>query len=200
MADLALLRESPLAHLDERMRDGSGPSVSLRERPFLTMVGVRVAPGSPAYDRVTDVLGAPLPTTCRETSTAGAHTALWLGPDEWVVVSDDEAAPLVRRLVEALGDARGAVVDVSANRTTLELSGPGARRVLEKGCPVDLHPRAFGAGLAVTTTLGQVPLVLWQSGDASYRLLPRSSFADHVARWLLDAMVELTAAESPEVD
>jgi sarcosine oxidase, subunit gamma len=79
---------------------------------------------------------------------------------------------------------------VSANRTVLELTGPQARAVLEKGCPVDLHPRAFGPGRAVATTLARVPLLLWQTEDETYRLLPRSSFADYTARWLLDAMQE----------
>ena len=30
------------------------------------------------------------------------------------------------------------------------------------------------------------------NGETSYRLLSRSSFADYVARWVLDAMVEFT--------
>ena len=55
-------------------------------------------------------------------------------------------------------------------------------------CPTDLHPRAFGPGRAVTTTLARVPLLLWQVGPQAYRLLPRSSFAEYVAAWLLDAM------------
>jgi sarcosine oxidase subunit gamma len=77
------------------------------------------------------------------------------------------------------------------------LRGPAARAVLQKGCPLDLHPRAFGVGRAASTTLARVPLLLWQSGPASYRLLPRSSFADYVARWLLDAMQEFSGPEVP---
>jgi sarcosine oxidase subunit gamma len=177
------------------MREQSGPPVTLREWPFLTMVAVRVTPGSAACQRMALVLGAPLPTACGQTSSAGAHTALWLGPDEWIVVSQSDPCPLVSGLIEALADERGVVVDVSSNRTVLELHGPAARRVLEKGCPVDLHPRAFGAGRAVSTTLGPVPLVLWQTGASAYRLLPRTSFADYTARWLLDAMAEFTEDE-----
>ncbi|MFB6847304.1 sarcosine oxidase subunit gamma family protein [Streptomyces sp. NPDC056373] len=78
---------------------------------------------------------------------------------------------------EALGRDPGSVVDVSANRTTLELSGPSARQVLEKACPLDLHPRFFGPGRAVSTTVGPVAVLLWQTGEApAYRLLraPRS--------------------------
>ena len=194
MADLTLLRESPLAHLTDRLREESGPAVALHELPFTTMVSVRVTPDSPAHHRLGGVLGLDLPTTVGETGAAGPHTALWLGPDEWLVVSHLPAERLVPDLVDALGDARGAVVDVSANRTVLDLSGAKARKVLEKGCPVDLHPRSFGPGRAVTTVLGPVPLVLWQTGEHSYRLLPRSSFADYTARWLLDAMREHVGA------
>ena len=50
---------------------------------------------------------------------------------------------------------------------------------------------------AVATVLGPVPVLLWQTGADSYRLLPRSSFADYVARWLLDAMTEYAAPAVP---
>ena len=89
------------------------------------------------------------------------------------------------------------MVDVSANRTTLELSGPAARETLEKGCPADLHPRSSGPGTAVTTALGPVPVLLWQTGPTTYRVLPRSSFADYVARWLLDATTEFAGPRVP---
>jgi sarcosine oxidase subunit gamma len=197
MADLTTLRRSPLDHLSDRLRTAAVTgtrAVSVREVPFLTMVSVRVQPGSAAAARIGDFLGAPLPQTVGEVSAAGA---LWLGPDEWLVVSGSGPTSVVAGLREALGTDPGSVVDVSANRTTLELSGPSARAVLEKGCPVDLHPRSFRPGRAVATTLGPVPLVLWQTGEESYRLLPRSSFADYVARWLVDATTEFAAPEVP---
>jgi heterotetrameric sarcosine oxidase gamma subunit len=196
----ATLRRSPLAHLDDRMRQAavSGKrAVTLREWPFLTMVSLRVDPGSAAFVRIGQTLGAALPQVCGETSSSGPHAALWLGPDEWLVVSQDDAGALVSSLLVALGEDRGCVVDVSANRTILELSGPSAREVLEKGCPVDLHARSFGPGRAVATTVGPVPLVLWQGAALTYRLLPRSSFADYLARWLLDAMSEYDGPEVP---
>jgi sarcosine oxidase subunit gamma len=165
--------------------------VALAELSFLTMVNVRVAPASGAADRVGRVLGAPLPHRCGDTAVHGPHTVVWLGPDEWLVLSRADSGLVTARLREALDGDPGSVVDVSANRTTLELSGPAAREVLEKGCPLDLHPRAFGPGRAVSTTVGPVPVLLWQTDDTpAYRLLPRSSFADYLARWLMDAMSE----------
>ena len=91
----------------------------------------------------------------------------------------------------------GAVVDLSANRTTLELSGPSARSVLEKGCHYDLHPRSFPPGTAVSTELGPVPVLLWKTDEHTFRILPRASFADYVVHWLLDAMTEFAVPEVP---
>ncbi|MBQ0862225.1 sarcosine oxidase subunit gamma [Streptomyces sp. RK75] len=196
------LRRSPLEHLKDTMRAASvsgARGVSLTEWPFLTMVDMRVAPGSAAAVRIEQALGTPLPLRCGDTTASGPHAVMWLGPDEWLVLSQEDGAELTHRLHEALGGDAGSVVDVSANRTTLELRGPAARDVLEKGCPLDLHPRSFGPGQAVSTTVGPVPVVLWQvDGAPAYRLLPRASFADYLARWLLDAMREYGhEAEAP---
>jgi sarcosine oxidase, subunit gamma len=199
MADLTALRRSPLTHLAGAMRAAAvagDRGVTVRERPFLTMVSIRVAPGSAACTRIGITLCAGLPTMAGTTANAGPHTTLWVGPDEWLIVTHADEA-VIETLVAAMGGDPGAVVDVSANRTILEVSGPSARSVLNKGCPTDLHPRAFGPGSAVTTTLGPVPLLLWQVDVATYRLLPRSSFADYTARWLIDAMGEFAATEVP---
>ncbi|MFH0519388.1 sarcosine oxidase subunit gamma [Streptomyces sp. M41] len=194
-------RVSPLAHLAERMRAATvtgARGVALTEWPFLTMAGLRVDPASEAARRIESALGAPLPRRCGDTATAGGHTVVWLGPDEWLVVSRAEPAAMTAELRAALGAEPGSVVDVSANRTTLELSGPAARQVLEKGCPLDLHPRSFGPGRAVSTTVGPVAVLLWQVDETpTYRLFPRSSFADYLGRWLIDAMGEFDGPEVP---
>ncbi|MFE2984901.1 sarcosine oxidase subunit gamma [Streptomyces sp. NPDC059262] len=194
-------RVSPLAHLAERMRDAAvtgARGVTLAEWPFVGMVNVRVDPASAAATRIEKSLGAPLPREHGGTTTSGGHTAFWLGPDEWLVLSQAEVGCVVGELREALAADPGSVVDVSANRTTLELSGPAARQVLEKGCPLDLHPRVFGPGRAVSTTVGPIAVLLWQVDDGpTYRLLPRSSFADYLARWLIDAMSEYRGPELP---
>ncbi|MET7703515.1 sarcosine oxidase subunit gamma family protein [Streptomyces sp. NPDC005485] len=203
MADTgpATLRRSPLAHLTDRMRAATvtGPrGVTLTEWPFLTMVNLRVDPASEAADRIERILGVPLPRQCGHTAASGPHTVLWLGPDEWLVLSRSEETTVTAALRQALDGAPGSVVEVSANRTTLELSGPAARQVLEKGCPLDLHPRSCAPGRAVSTTVGPVAVLLWQVDDApTYRLLPRSSFADYLARWLIDAMSEYGGPEVP---
>ncbi|GAA3167864.1 sarcosine oxidase subunit gamma family protein [Streptomyces ramulosus] len=194
----AALRRGPLESLTGALRAATvtGPrAVALTALPCRTMTALRAAPDGPAAARLAKVLGAPLPTRCGQTARGSHGTALWLGPDEWLLVAEDgEPAPLTA-LDTALGDAPGQVVDVSAQRTVLELHGPSARPVLEKGCAPDLHPRAFPPGHAVTTALAQVPLLLWHPAPDTYRLLPRSSFAAHLTHWLTDAMGEFGVAE-----
>ena len=200
------LRRSPLAHRATDLAAQVG-GVGLIELPFLSMVSLRVDPGSETASRVGQALGLSLPSAGRVSSVligeidgvlAGeARSVLWLGPDEFLVVGPDgDTADLVALLVEAIGDDAGSVVDVSANRSTLVLSGPNARDLLEKGCTLDLHPRSFTAGRCAQTTFARGQLLIWQTGAEGspsgpvYRLLFRGSFADYFADWLTDAAAE----------
>ncbi|MFM6848835.1 MAG: sarcosine oxidase subunit gamma [Terrabacter sp.] len=191
------LRRSPAQGLEQEMLRGSGAAVRLREVPFLTQVAIRATPGRDGS--LTETLGLDLPTRVGEVSGAAdgsGPAVLWLSPDEFLAVGPDEADTGVSPqayaagLAHALGSEPGQVVDVSANRTTLELSGPRALSVLEKSCELDLHPRVFPVGAAVATLLGSTAVILWRTGVETWRVMPRASFATHVVRWLLDGMRE----------
>jgi sarcosine oxidase subunit gamma len=191
------LRRSPLHHRAADLAAASHPGLTLTELPFLTMVTVRVDPRGGAAARIADRLGVALPTAAGTAGTAGDRAALWVGPDEWLVVGPD-GDTLPALLGEALGGERGAVVDVSANRTTVEIGGRHARDVLEQGCALDLHPRAFAAGRCASTLLARTQVVLWQTSDApAYRLVIRGSFAAYLADWLLDAAPEYGPVRAP---
>ena len=187
------LRRSPLAARTAEFAERSGRAVRLAEEPFLTQVNLRAHPGSPAVARVEHALGLALPHhTPNRVAGDDDLAALWLGPDEWLVVGPDGHATRITEAARtALGDSLGSVVDVSANRTTLRLSGTMAREVLDKVCSLDLHPRAFAAGHCAQTLLGRTQAVLWQvSSEPGYRILVRGSFAEYLADLLLDAMEE----------
>lgn len=198
-AQVLELRRSPAQHLAEEMALGSGPAVRLREIRFLTQTALRAAPDTSGVADLEAALGLPLPAGVGEVAGAADGSAvavLWLGPDEFLVVGPDEADGGVNggyraaTLASALDGQRVQAVDVSANRTTLELSGPSARSVLQKSCQLDLHPREFPVGRAVLTLLETTPVVLWRTADEVWRVMPRASFATHVVRWLLDGMRE----------
>lgn len=196
------LRVSPAAQLRAAFEtDSVRGLVELSEVPFLTMVGLRVNRNSDAGQRVASVTGG-LPAGCGGVAGSGSTSVLWLGPEEFLVVAPTEAheslgGDLIQALREALADGEGQVVDLSANRTTFELTGPRSRAVLEKGCSLDLHPRVLKAGTALSTEIGNIPVVLWKTGEDTFRIFPRASFADFLGRWLLDAMREYASPEVP---
>lgn len=189
------LRRSPLGHLAAVFAEHSTTGergVRLREVPFLTQLDLQLRPDGPAARRIGAALGTPLPTDPNSLAEAGGLRVLWLGPQEWLAIAPDGSAPgTAARLRAALRDEPGSVVDVSANRTTLELSGRAAREVLQKGCALDLHPRAFGPRDCAQTLLSTVHVILHQVDTGpTYRLLVRGSFAQYLSDWLLDAMEE----------
>ena len=64
-------------------------------------------------------------------------------------------------------------------------------------CPVCGEEIEGEDGTAVATTLGPVQVLLWRTAEQEWRILPRASFADYTARWLLDAMREYASPEVP---
>ncbi|MGW5202645.1 sarcosine oxidase subunit gamma, partial [Streptomyces spiralis] len=168
-------------------------AIRLAELPFLAQVNVRLDAKGPAADAVGLALGLQLPLEPNTVVHAGDVTAVWLGPDEWLVVGrPGTQRDLKGRMRSAAGDEPVSVTDVSAQRTTLLVAGPRARDLLAHGCSLDLHPRAFGPGRSAQTTLArtQVVLVARDEPRAGFWVLVRSSFAGYLTDWLLDAAVE----------
>ncbi|MEV1247878.1 sarcosine oxidase subunit gamma [Nonomuraea sp. NPDC050022] len=189
-------RRSPAAAFAGRFAAASeGGGLRLAELPFLTHVNVRVDPASPPAEDLGAVLGVRLPvepcTAVQTGSGAGSGaddvTVAWLGPDEWLVIGPEGYRHELLR--KALGDRHGSIVDVSAQRTTLLVSGPRARDLLAHGCALDLHPSVFGPGSCAQTMLAQAQVVLLARPDG-FLVLVRSSFAAYLAEWLLDAATE----------
>jgi len=198
MADtiLPVQRRSPLSHVADRLaaatRD-SGGAVRLAELPFLAQVNVRLDAKGAAAAAVGLALGLQLPLEPNTVVRTGELTAGWLGPDEWLVVGrPGSERDLESRIRAATGDEPVAVTDVSAQRTTLLVAGPRARDLLAHGCPLDLHPRAFGTDRCAQTTLGRTQIVLVARNEprAGFWVLVRSSFAGYLTDWLLDAAAE----------
>jgi len=198
MADTALTApvRSPLADAADRLAAAtrtSGGAVRLAELPFLAQVNIRLDAKGAAADTVGLALGLQLPLEPNTVVRAGELTALWLGPDEWLLVGPaGTERDLESRIREAAGDEPVAVTDVSAQRTTLLVAGSHARDLLAHGCSLDLHPRAFGPGRCAQTTLGrtQVVLVSRDEPGSGFWVLVRSSFALYLTDCLLDAATE----------
>ena len=165
---------SPLAE-----RSGRLERLGARELVFLAQVDVRADPSTAAR------LGFPAePNTV---ASGPDRDILWLGPDEWLVVGlGGPAEALVAELETTLGGVHHSVVDVSANRTGIELGGPSRHELLSTACPIDLHPRSWSDGRCAQTVFGAAQILL-QEREGTTRVFVRPSFAAYVVDLLLAA-------------
>ncbi len=129
-------------------------------------------------------LGCKLPTIASTSNSAKGVAVLWLGPDEWLVITDigvDVAGKLSKLDAVALS-----VVDVSHRNTAIEISGRHAKIALNAGCPRDLSLDAFGVGACSRTIMGKAEIVLWRTADECFHVECWRSFANYVWAFLVD--------------
>ncbi len=199
-----LRRESPLA-----ARLTAGMPVRLQvdglrlvEHAFLGHLNLRCDAADAALAAaLEEALGCSLPrapntfTVAAPSGAREGHKVLWLAPDEWGVVTPDGGqAALAQALRQAAGERFATVTELGAGQTLIELSGPRAREVLAKGCPLDLHPRVFGPGRCAQSRLARTVVTIAQVDAAPrFDLIVRRSFADYLWQWLADASAHAVA-------
>jgi sarcosine oxidase subunit gamma len=196
-------QESPLARFEAEAGDRprpEAPGVRLFERPFRGHVNLRGNTGDAVFlNAVAGVLGFGLPVAPNTFFEDASLTALWLGPDEWLIVTPPGGESTIAfALKDALGGTFSSVTDVTGGQTVVRISGPRARDVLAKGCTLDLHPREFGPGRCAQTLLAKAMVTVMQVDDSpAFDLIVRRTFADYLAHWLRDAAAEFGLEEAP---
>ena len=201
----AYLRQSALAHLglEGRGQAGRGEAgVAMTERPHRAIVNLRLDPGNAeALAAFEAAFGFALPTAANDTAGDADTIALWLGPDEWWLVEpgpEPEAGPkLAENLRAALAEHVAAITEVGESRTCIRVSGARARALLQKGCPLDLHPSVFRAGACAQSILAKSGVTLHLFADESaaqtgadgpvFDIYVLRSFAEYLWDWLEDA-------------
>jgi sarcosine oxidase subunit gamma len=184
-----IAKESPLGG----MNMGAVATVAIRELPGLHTIDLRVAPGTPAQAAVAKALGMTLPLKpgqIRRGSVSGGEAyALKLAPDWWLIVglqeTEQKLAPLMLE-----NEYHFSVVDVSGQRTTIELEGPKVREVLAHLWEQDLREKSFPIASVSQGLMAKAPVIVCHISPFRYRVMVRSSFALHLWKALVDAAEE----------
>ena len=185
-----IAKKSPL----EGMNIGTVATVAIRELPGLHTIDLRVAPGTETQTVVSQALGLDLPgkpgQILKETvSDRNEIHVLCLAPDWWIIVGSPEAeqklAPLLLKDHYHFG-----VVDVSGQRTTIEIEGPKVREVLAHLWDQDLREKSFPIASVSQGLMAKAPVIVCHTGQFRYRVMVRSSFALHLWKALADAAEE----------
>ena len=169
-------------------RSVSATGVKLEVMPPAERISLRAPEASVAA--LSKALGVTLPTTPKTSATKAGRTALWLGPDEWLVIDEAGKDPLADcAKVTALHSAVG----ISHRNVAFSVTGPAAAAAINGGCPQDLSLEAFPVGAASRTILGKSEIVLLRSGPDAFRVECWRSFSDYVFTLLSEAASDAAA-------
>lgn len=192
--ELKLERRNELDDLAKAFAKASGDALRIDVLPRCTAVNLR---GSPADESlVTDsqrVLGTELPLEPNRWFGDDRLAAIWLGPDEWLLVARDHEAVAIERELRAARpvDPWLSLADLSDSYLRISLTGPGSRDVLARGCAQDLHPDRFSPGDSAQTTIARSRVLLRALDGPVFEVWVRNSFARYLGNWLLQAGADL---------
>jgi sarcosine oxidase, subunit gamma len=163
------MRKSPLPHA----HGGSG-TVRLTLAPAASRASIRVLPDG--VGALSAALGVTLPEKPKASASADDRHALWLGPDEWLLIGPDGTDFLA--LARNSGVVHSAA-DVSHRNIGIIVSGPGAKTAINSACPHDLTEASFPVGACTRTVFGKMEIVLYRTDADTYRVECWRSFAEY---------------------
>ena len=173
---------------------------SAHESRFVERPTVRIIPAGPArrlslrapsesVKPLSKALGLALPDRPKTSAQKNGRAALWLGPDEWLVIDQTDRDPVA----DCAGVSQfHSAVDISHRNVGIIVSGPGAEATLAAGCPQDISLASFPVGACSRTVLHKVEIVLWRTGPEEFRVECWRSFADYAFTLLAEASRDAT--------
>lgn len=181
-------RASALAHRDASSGDDG---LVMQEAAHLGKLILRLDDHTAGNTVVEGMKESTLPTVpcASSTSPTGSLSALWLGPDEWMLVCDMGAeVSLENKLKAGLNGQHFQLCNVTDYYVCIDITGHQTREILMNMTTLDMHKRSFVPGQVKGTILGHANAFIWQlhtdTGAAeTFRLIVRSSMADYV--WCL---------------
>ena len=144
--------------------------------------------------KIGKVLGIILPKESCSTSTKEKITCMWLGPNEWLLVSNDVVSKesneyeLEKILFDGISKTNlGAVTNVTDHYTIFKLTGSNIFEVLSKGCPFNFNSEKYVDGKVVQTILNHIDVTIHRKTKEEVDLYVRRSFSNYLWSWLKDS-------------
>ena len=157
-------------------------AVLIAEKPPLQRWSLRIDASD--IVKAEAAFGCALPLEACHAHEAGDKAALWLGPDEWLLL-----APVGTVISEIA--APHSLVDISHRQMALDVSGGRVEDLLNSGVLLDLRRSAFPVGMCVRTLLGKIEIVLWRRGAQTFHVEFWRSFASYGHEFLKQASAGL---------
>ena len=139
-----------------------------------------------------------LPTEANTSTTSDKLTAIWLSPDEWMIVSnelvnkDTNKYELYEILFNSISKTNlGAVIDVTDQFVQLELKGKNIYEIFSAGCPFNFNEFKEKIGSTTQTVLNHIDVILHHKEENVVNIFVRRSFAEHLWSWIEDSASRL---------
>ena len=177
--------ESALAHRAEP----DNLSIAMREISERGMIDLRGLTSDKKFMAAAkSVLGFDLPKAPRTSASWGDIKALWLAPDQWLILCiRSKTAALLGELVGALKNLHSLAVDVSDMRAIIRLEGEYVRETLMKGCSLDLIGDDYKPGTVRRMRFAEIAALLHVVEANMIDLYVFRSYADYAWAFLLKA-------------
>jgi len=155
-----------------------------KKREFLTNIGKN--------------LNMILPTEANTSTTSDKLTAIWLSPDEWMIVSNELTSKetnkyeLNEMLFKSISKKNlGAVIDITDQFVQLELKGKNIYEIFSAGSPYNFYEFKEKKGSTTQTVLNHIDVILHHKDSDMVNLFVRRSFAQHLWDWIEDSASRL---------
>ena len=123
--------------------------------------------------------------------SAGDGVTLWgTGPNQWLAHTSVAAPDWAEALGKTLSGV-AAVVDQSGAYAGLSISGSDARRLLQKGLPIDLSPQVFVPGAVAVSVIAHIGVIIRQIDETSFDVSVFRSLGESFHHWLTTAAATL---------
>ena len=166
--------------------------IDIKELPFVKKINLRLDPNDKnCVSSFNKILGTMLPTKTNTYSKNEKIKVIWLGPDEWLIVSDDDA---FMKLQNKLEDLEVSVTDVSENRTIIRIRGREAYILLSKFLVLDLEKNLSTDSSCAQTLFVKVPVLLVRNhydGTPEIDIFTNRSHANYIYNLIVDGAKNL---------
>ena len=139
-----------------------------------------------------------LPTEANTSTTGETLTALWLSPDEWMLVSNETVSADINTyqieddLINNISKVNlGAVTDVSDQFVIINIKGSKVFDLFATGSPFNFNEFKNKKGSVVQTILSHIDVIIHLTEINEVNLLVRRSFSEHLYSWLNDSASRL---------
>ena len=139
-----------------------------------------------------------LPTEANTSTSGEALTALWLSPDEWMLVSNDTISEdtntykVEDNLINNISKVNfGAVTDVSDQFVMINIKGSKVFDLFSTGSPFNFNKFKDKKGSVIQTILSHIDVIIHLTEINDVNLLVRRSFSEHLYSWLNDSASRL---------